>query len=494
VTYLVAYDVATSYSGAQLAFRRANNDDAIARTFATAERAWFGDVFFDGEQIAEPPLPEYEPGYALLLDRSARGRPQAYPRDPHIVVREYFDAAALIADAKRHVASSAFASVIGIRVVQRKPAAESAWDAETRALHAEIIAHPDDDDPRLVFADALGTRRGGFVVVQCDLARGGLTPAESRARRRAQHEMLAKHGEPWSRLDGLAARCRFRRGFVEAAQLARDVLVDHHARVFDAAPLLDSITLDDGPPAYTRGFLDAAARDGWWSRVRGLSLRADQLGDQFAGMFAGLRALELANATAEHAHVLVASGELGNLETLRLPGHQLGSDAIDALVAAAPKLQVLDILTLARVAISVPTTIRELAIGTHVKLPPAVEKLQITRPVPPHSLETVPKLRALDLWQTALDSLHELTLPALRELRLSAASPDGALAIARRFGEQLELLAFRDSAGLDAIADQLRELVAGEVSLGASGPRHKLLVSTYLPDEPMWDVGSVELG
>ncbi len=345
MTYAIAYDVATSYSGAQLEFRRAEGVDHVARTFATAERAWFGDVFFDGEQLAEPPLPLHEPGYALLLDRIAPGRPQAYPRDAHVVVREYFDAAALIADAQRHVASGVFASAIGIRVSQRKPAAAAAWDAETRQLHAEIVAHPDDDDPRRVFADALGDRRGAFVIVQCDLSRTGLSPAESRARRRAQREMLAKLGKPWSRLEGLATRCRFRRGFVEAAQLARDVLVDHHARVFDAAPLLDSITLDDGPPTYTRGFLDAAARDGWWSRIRGVSLRADQLGDQFAGMFGGLRALELANATPAHAHVLVASGELGKLETLRLPGHQLGTDAIDALVAAAPKLQVLDIST-----------------------------------------------------------------------------------------------------------------------------------------------------
>ncbi|HEY1550315.1 MAG TPA: hypothetical protein VGG28_20950 [Kofleriaceae bacterium] len=493
MTYAIAYDVATSYSGTQLEFRRADSADNFARTFANAERAWFGDVFFDGAVRGEPLPPCFEPGYALVLDRAAHGRPQSYPRDPHVVVREYFDPAALLADAQRYVASGAFASAIGIRVVQRKPAAEPAWDAETRALHAEILAHPDADDPRLVFADALGTKRAGLVIVQCDLARDGLSPAESRARRRAQRELLAKHGKPWSRLEGLASSCRFRRGFVEAAQISRDVLVDHHARVFDAAPLLDSITLDDGPPSYTRGFLDAAARDGWWSRIRGLSLRADQVGEHYAGMFGSLRALELANATPALAHALVASGELGSLETLRLPGHRLGADAIEALVAATATLRVLDITAIERAeSIAIPRTVRELAMQSNSALPAGVEKLEVHGPLPGASLESLPELRAFDLWNGRVAELHELTLPKLRELRLSA-TPDGARAIARRFGAQLELLTFRDSPGRDAIADELREMLVGDVTFGTS-ERHLLLVASYLPDEPMWDVATTLLG
>jgi uncharacterized protein (TIGR02996 family) len=493
VTYLIAYDVATSYSGAQLEFRRADTDDGIARTFATAERAWFGDVFFDGTQRAEPLPPRFEPGYALVLDRSTRGRPRAFPRDPHVVVHEYFEASALLVDAQRYVASGAFASVIGLRVGQRKPTSDLAWDAETRALHAEILAHRGDDDPRLVFADALGTRRGSFVIVQCDLSRDGLTPSESRARRRAQREMLAKHGKPWSRLDGLARACRFRRGFVEAARLARDVLVDHHARVFDAAPLLDSITLDDGPPAYTRGFLDAAARDGWWPRVRGLSLRADQLGDQLAGMFAGLRALELANARPEHAHFLVASGELGNLETLRLPHHDLGADALEALIRAAPELRVLAIAA-AGIGhrVRVPESVRELATSGG-DIPAGVEKLAYLGLIPGASLDGRAALGSLDLRDGWCSALHELALPGLRELRV-VASVDEVRAVAKRFGGQLELLDVRDCDGIETVADELRDIVAGDVWFGTDESRAPLLVSTYLPGEPMWDVGSALLG
>ncbi|MBA3499354.1 MAG: hypothetical protein H0T65_03220, partial [Deltaproteobacteria bacterium] len=48
---------------------------------------------------------------------------------------------------------------------------------------AECAANPDDDAPRLVWADLVGGERGELVVIQCDLARGGLTAAEARVRR-----------------------------------------------------------------------------------------------------------------------------------------------------------------------------------------------------------------------------------------------------------------------------------------------------------------------
>ncbi len=145
-------------------------------------------------------------------------------------------------------------------------------------------------------------------------------------------------------------------------------------------------------------------------------------------------------------------------------------------------------------AFSVPDTIRQLSISTTVKIPQTVEKLQLGHALPASSLDDLPKLRALDLWHAWIDTVHELTFPALRELRLSATPPDQALAIARAFGEQLEVLAFIDSPELDTIADELRGLVAGDVVLKTSERRLPMLVSTYLPDEPMWDVGSVELG
>lgn len=106
---------------------------------------------------------------------------------------------------------------------------------------AECAADPDDDGPRLVWADLVGGERGELVVVQCDLARGGLPPAEAAARRRRERNLLGRHATAWAGgLARIAKRWRFRRGFVEAAQLR-----SHDARALAEHPLLSSIAVED---------------------------------------------------------------------------------------------------------------------------------------------------------------------------------------------------------------------------------------------------------
>ena len=68
----------------------------------------------------------------------------------------------------------------------------------SRELLAEILAQPDDDAPRRVYADALGDDpRGELVHVQCELAR--MNPADPRreALARREQELLAEHGPQW---------------------------------------------------------------------------------------------------------------------------------------------------------------------------------------------------------------------------------------------------------------------------------------------------------
>jgi uncharacterized protein (TIGR02996 family) len=48
---------------------------------------------------------------------------------------------------------------------------------DLESLREACAASPEDDEPRLVWADAVGGERGELVVIQCDLARGGLAPA-----------------------------------------------------------------------------------------------------------------------------------------------------------------------------------------------------------------------------------------------------------------------------------------------------------------------------
>ncbi len=87
-----------------------------------------------------------------------------------------------------------------------------------------ICESPDDDAPRLIFADWLeerGDPRGAFIRAQCVLER--LDPADP-IRQELEDEaqaLLDRHEEEWTApLHGVASKFRFRRGFVEEAAVS----------------------------------------------------------------------------------------------------------------------------------------------------------------------------------------------------------------------------------------------------------------------------------
>src|SRR5947208_13340491 len=92
------------------------------------------------------------------------------------------------------------------------------------AILQAVIERPEDDAPRLVYADWLEDHgdpdRAEFIRVQCELAR--LPPDEPRAfdLRWRQEELLADHGPAWSEEVPKWARegCTFRRGFVDRVE------------------------------------------------------------------------------------------------------------------------------------------------------------------------------------------------------------------------------------------------------------------------------------
>src|SRR5205807_21718 len=101
-----------------------------------------------------------------------------------------------------------------------------------------MIAAPDDDAPRLVWADREGGLRGELVVVQCTLARDELPRAE-RTRLCARERFLLRAGRArWDRLDGLAIEVRYRRGFVEHARVVLATLAERADELFARAPCL----------------------------------------------------------------------------------------------------------------------------------------------------------------------------------------------------------------------------------------------------------------
>jgi uncharacterized protein (TIGR02996 family) len=89
------------------------------------------------------------------------------------------------------------------------------------AFLADIIANPDDDAPRLVYADFLEDRgepeRAAFIRVQCELARDGLRPDTRREDLEAkERELLRRHERDWlGPLRSPLLHWKFRRGFPE---------------------------------------------------------------------------------------------------------------------------------------------------------------------------------------------------------------------------------------------------------------------------------------
>src|SRR5262245_44230050 len=80
----------------------------------------------------------------------------------------------------------------------------------------EIIEAPDDDVPRLVFADWLEDHgqeaRAGFIRAQCELARLRYDDPRFSELQAQGYRLLSRHFTAWR---GAYSHVKFRRGFVE---------------------------------------------------------------------------------------------------------------------------------------------------------------------------------------------------------------------------------------------------------------------------------------
>lgn len=385
----------------------------------------------------------------------------------------------------------------------------------TQALLDAIVAAPDDDAPRLVWADAIGGERGELVVIQCDLARGQLSPAEAAARRRRERELLAKHNAAWSGIWRFVRDVAFRRGLVEAAMIDAGSFRERGREIFEAAPLLRSVTLTELTtlPVSKPSPLEQVLASPHLPRLTALDLvgvgtergpRFVGAGDEAAVVFARsgvLRRLRgfgitFANVGARGAHALVASGDLENLERLWLRGHLLGDDAALAILRAAPRLASLDLVgqvNIGSIAGALPA-LRELRFGnadTRVlaslaasRVASSLEEVVIEngRIADAGAFSAFARLRSLDLKHAMVTAAGVRTfakaeLPALRSLRLGTQIvADDILRIARAFGPQLETLDVRGANLSERIESELAAVVAGEVviSMKAFAPTRML--------------------
>lgn len=275
--------------------------------------------------------------------------------------------------------------------------------SETHDFLTQILTDPDDDRPRMVYADWLmreGDPRGELIAVQCALARhatldedvGPLEPLEWRER-----TLLKTYGKSWT----IDAETRlkywgefgFRRGFIETLTF-NGGFQDTYAKVREATPLLRALAvagLDElaGSPALEgieevsirSGFpkvreIEALAKSPHISKLRrlgfvyanpsqreifafvSLPLKLEELSMGFYGEpFYGRLMLEQLAKTPHRRALktlrirwlrrLAIVRDLGtalpNLETLHLENADLSADDLHAIVRAFPKLVTLDI-------------------------------------------------------------------------------------------------------------------------------------------------------
>ncbi len=278
---------------------------------------------------------------------------------------------------------------------------------EADAFLAAIIANPDDDLPRLVFADWLDEHddslRAEFIRGQCALA---ASSADTElAKRMVMIEAMNRR--KWS-IPGVPGRQEFRRGFVEYLHTSASDFLTHAAQLERAAPIVDVRLIVANTllreivavPWLTRlrgldlkgnvglgNFIEELVPDDRFSEIRTLSLRNCQIWPYLcpglatiASRLPSLHRLDLsgnpvsdegiahlANATslggltelivrcdeqqdeyaihAEGAFALANSQPLARLTELNLAGHSIGNDGLVSLVEsqAHTNLETLDI-------------------------------------------------------------------------------------------------------------------------------------------------------
>jgi uncharacterized protein (TIGR02996 family) len=139
-----------------------------------------------------------------------------------------------------------------------------AHDAFLRA----ILQNPDDDTPRLVYADWLEERddpRGEFIRVQCRLARMGADDTFRPELEARERELLARHGEEWvGSLRPWLTGWTFWRGFLDLVRVSIAAYLEHADTLSGLAPAcLVELDLAQGeiPPAVTELVPESVARE-----------------------------------------------------------------------------------------------------------------------------------------------------------------------------------------------------------------------------------------
>lgn len=196
---------------------------------------------------------------------------------------------------------------------------------QEQAFLEAILEHPDDDTPRLIFADWLEEHgdadRAEFIRLQCALA-GKDLPSDRRAEwDRRQQQLLEQHEKEWVRpIRRLIRGWKFHRGFIDEVIVSNDQFLDAAERIVRAAPIQNlKIQYDRHAVANP---IAALAETEHLCRMRSLDLSGNRL-------------------ESRHLSALVVSEYLMRLTDLNLSHNRIGDSGIRAL-ANAPLLSRLE--------------------------------------------------------------------------------------------------------------------------------------------------------
>ena len=369
---------------------------------------------------------------------------------------------------------------------------------EEAAFLDRVCADPDDDAPRLIFADWLdehGHPRGEFIRVQVALSR--MSAGDPRRDTLADREaaLLARFHAPWSDpLRGIAGWTEFRRGFIETVNIDGRTFLRRADDLFRLAPVRHIRFLDVGSTlerltecpqlarltavtVYAQHIDDRLARclvdSPYLGGLKALNVGRNRIGDRgverlaWSPRFRDLRALDLSdNAVGDlAARTIAEASNLSNLDSLELRRNELTRAGLGYL-SSSPVLANLRHLGMAQ---------------NHVRTP--------REWAPPTG--GVVTLASLDLTENGLteDGIGMVTsLPGLGDIaRLNLGHNEigsgGAAALARWAGAaRLRVLQLADN----RIGDE------GARSLARSPYLHHL-IDLDLSDNPIHDPGAFAL-
>ena len=111
-----------------------------------------------------------------------------------------------------------------------------------KGLVKEIISKPDDDEPRLIYADWLEENgeapRAEFIRMQCGLSAMENWEHGYDSLKQKSLNLLRKHEADWKRELGISSRLYFRRGFIERILVTPKALLAMDPGIFSETPIM----------------------------------------------------------------------------------------------------------------------------------------------------------------------------------------------------------------------------------------------------------------